>query len=252
MADANAAVYNRSLTAIHTELDFLKNAGVIAPNLYSHLSQVLPRTYTAGMPPLDLHSAASTPSTEKSQFAAPVAAPAAPPQYSSAAQMQPEFAEAMYDYRPSDESDLPLYRGAQIVVIEKVNPDWWRGRDKSSGREGIFPSSYVRVLDGSASHLAPSPAPYRESYNVSPQPYQAPTPQPYFPPAASPQPQQQPVVVQQQQPQQQQQQQHQQQQQQHQHSGLEKAGKKFGKKLGNAAIFGAGATIGSNIVNSIF
>lgn len=29
-------------------------------------------------------------------------------------------------------------------------------------------------------------------------------------------------------------------------------GKKFGKKLGNAAIFGAGATIGGNIVNSIF
>lgn len=29
-------------------------------------------------------------------------------------------------------------------------------------------------------------------------------------------------------------------------------GKKFGKKLGNAAIFGAGATIGSNIVNGIF
>jgi hypothetical protein len=29
-------------------------------------------------------------------------------------------------------------------------------------------------------------------------------------------------------------------------------GKKFGKKLGNAAIFGAGATMGSNLVNSIF
>jgi hypothetical protein len=29
-------------------------------------------------------------------------------------------------------------------------------------------------------------------------------------------------------------------------------GKKFGKKMGNAAIFGAGATIGSNLVNSIF
>lgn len=28
--------------------------------------------------------------------------------------------------------------------------------------------------------------------------------------------------------------------------------KKFGGKLGNAAIFGAGATIGGNIVNSIF
>lgn len=35
-------------------------------------------------------------------------------------------------------------------------------------------------------------------------------------------------------------------------SKTQEQGKKFGKKLGNAAIFGAGATIGSNIVNSIF
>jgi hypothetical protein len=35
-------------------------------------------------------------------------------------------------------------------------------------------------------------------------------------------------------------------------SKMEANGKKFGKKLGNAAIFGAGATIGGNIVNSIF
>lgn len=33
---------------------------------------------------------------------------------------------------------------------------------------------------------------------------------------------------------------------------VQEMGKKFGGKLGNAAIFGAGATIGSNIVNSIF
>jgi hypothetical protein len=36
------------------------------------------------------------------------------------------------------------------------------------------------------------------------------------------------------------------------YSKLEEQGKKFGKKMGNAAIFGAGATIGSNIVNGIF
>lgn len=35
-------------------------------------------------------------------------------------------------------------------------------------------------------------------------------------------------------------------------SKLEEHGKKFGKKMGNAAIFGAGATLGSNIVNGIF
>ncbi len=35
-------------------------------------------------------------------------------------------------------------------------------------------------------------------------------------------------------------------------SKTEENTKKFGKKLGNAAIFGAGATIGGKIVNSIF
>jgi hypothetical protein len=35
-------------------------------------------------------------------------------------------------------------------------------------------------------------------------------------------------------------------------SKIEENGKKFGKKLGNATIFGAGATIGGNLVNSIF
>jgi len=35
-------------------------------------------------------------------------------------------------------------------------------------------------------------------------------------------------------------------------SKLGKNGEKFGKKLGNAAIFGAGATIGGKIVNGIF
>jgi hypothetical protein len=43
----------------------------------------------------------------------------------------------------------------------------------------------------------------------------------------------------------------QQQQQQQHHLGNEQV-KKFGSKLGNAAIFGAGATIGSKVVNSIF
>lgn len=35
-------------------------------------------------------------------------------------------------------------------------------------------------------------------------------------------------------------------------SKAETQGKKFGKKLGNAAIFGAGATLGGKIVNGIF
>ena len=44
----------------------------------------------------------------------------------------------------------------------------------------------------------------------------------------------------------------QQQQAAHSHGAGSETFKKFGSKLGNAAIFGAGATIGSDLVNSIF
>lgn len=108
------------------------------------------------------------------------------------------------------------------------------GRNIRTGKEGVFPVNYVQVKGG-------SPAPYHNEK------------QGYY-------------GAQQQQPQ----------QQWNQHQGPpppgpsnpydsnappadpkepgkgQEMGKKFGKKLGNAAIFGAGATIGSNIVNSIF
>ncbi|KAK9464411.1 SH3 domain-containing protein [Lipomyces arxii] len=246
MANLNVAAIDRSLSTVHNELEFLKASGVLSSQAFEQISNQIPRTYHPDSNQLSQtpEVTISPPMQEKQQYNAP-------PQYSTAMSSgQPEMVEALYDYRPSDSSDLPLYRGAQIIVIEKINPDWWRGRDKNTNAEGIFPSSYVKTVEGFPSR-APSPyTPQQQQQQYQqyqqpqqqyqPQQYIAPTPQPYYPPP-SPQPQDQGQGSQQ----------HQHNGQQH-HSGLERAGKKFGKKLGNAAIFGAGATIGSNIVNSIF
>lgn len=129
-----------------------------------------------------------------------------------------------------------------------MNADWWMGRNLRTNQEGIFPKNYVVAVD-EQQKTAPAPAGYHQPQYAAPVPAQqqqhggypiAPVPVQGGYPAAPPQGQA-----------------YQQQDQQQQNgdgkeSKMGEHGKKFGKKLGNAAIFGAGATIGSNIVNSIF
>lgn len=119
-------------------------------------------------------------------------------------------ASALYAYTPTDAGDLALQPNDRVQVLEHMNADWWRGRNERTNLEGIFPRSYVNVLDEKA---LPQPSNYGNmpldvSQSGSGEPGK--------------------------------------------HGKFEEHGKKFGKKMGNAAIFGAGATIGSNIVNSIF
>lgn len=151
-------------------------------------------------------------------------------------------AKALYAYTASDARDVGFERDDHVLVYEYMNADWWMGRNERTGAEGIFPRTYVEALPGPPQ---PNPSAYNEkaAYAAPAQPvyggYPPPPPQqqqqnPYnsaAPPMAVANPQQE------------------------DESAGGKAGgmgKKFGKKLGNAAIFGAGASIGSNIVNSIF
>ena len=94
----------------------------------------------------------------------------------------------------------------------------WRGRNERTGLEGIFPRSYVNIIEEKRPQTT---SPQASSYGNVPldvsQSGSAMTPLEGKKP-----------------------------------SKFEENGKKFGKKMGNAAIFGAGATIGSNIVNGIF
>jgi hypothetical protein len=125
------------------------------------------------------------------------------------------YATALYQYNAADAGDLALQPNDRVAVTEYMNAEWWKGKNERTEQEGIFPRSYVKVEEKA---LAPGPQPTNYGnmpLDVANGAQQGPS-EPGKPGKG------------------------------------QEMGKKFGKKLGNAAVFGAGATIGSNIVNSIF
>ncbi len=195
---------------------------------------------------MHLHHNASPPSYQAAQEHMP------PPIQAAPAHREVGHAVALWAYNTPDARDLNFAAGDHISVKEFVNPEWWMGKNCRTGEEGIFPSNYIRSENHPsplAAQAAPSPAPQQHFFGDHKgypgqqmqqpyQPYQAPPPQdPYqshVPPVAISE-------------------QHSQTAEEEKKSGkMGDMGKKFGSKLGNAAIFGAGASIGGNIVNSIF
>lgn len=149
---------------------------------------------------------------------------APPPAYPSApaAPVGPPalaYASALYQYNAQDAGDLALMPNDKVIVTEYMNAEWWKGKNERTGQEGIFPASYVRKEEKALAPTTASYPPAPSNYGNMP-----------LDVANGAQQQQQPQEP----------------------SKMEQQGKKFGKKLGNAAIFGAGATIGGKIVNGIF
>ncbi|TQW01021.1 hypothetical protein V2A60_002038 [Cordyceps javanica] len=278
---------NRSLRNIKNELENLLEKGVIDENVFDTISATLPpesslsgplRTTAntggggggGGAPSNPSPAAASPPPATRdysSNYNAQpptqgfqnmhlnAAASPGPPSYNDtpAPGVPPRgasgrpiiaHARALYHYGASDARDLTFEKDDRIAVYEYMNQDWWMGMNQRTGQEGIFPRNYVLPEQD---HKAPGPyGPPHQQQQQQPQ---------YGYPAGPPQQQNPynanvpPMAVADGGGQQQQQ------QQEGEGGAGGKAGemgKKFGKKLGNAAIFGAGASIGSNIVNSIF
>lgn len=158
--------------------------------------------------------------------------PAPPPSKPVIAQ-----AKALYKYHAADDRDLSFERDDKIAVYEYMNDDWWMGRNNRTNAEGIFPKNYVEIDNNEKAGFYAPPQPVYATPTPAgnggyPPPPQAQNPyNAHVPPMAVAQggsgsngtP-----------------------------SKFEEGGKKFGKKLGNAAIFGAGATLGGKIVNGIF
>lgn len=293
----SAALVNRSLTTIRTELEFLKDSDVITEGLYEKLIESLPVKYQKDSAPWDVDKLATGSSDNNNgaivpkvqnksstdvladdlaqtsiSVPPPAYPPAQPPRESPSAPRPLGYCIATYDYNAQQDGDLNLTKNDKLAIVEHLSEDWWKGYKSTTGPEktGVFPSNYVKTISELEyeSKDKKSEAPYQQQAGYSaygsPAPYQQAQPpiqqqpsyggyaqypppstnyyppQQYQPPAQQQQPQQQ--VVQQEQPQQQ--------GQQHSHGGEHL--KKFGSKFGNAAIFGAGATVGSNIINSIF
>lgn len=276
----SAALVNRSLSTLRTELEFLRDSNVITENFYGKIIQHLPDRYTQGALPVDFRESGpllekttqpppavvnvSSAPQEKQGFQSYAAPPPQPPQPEQPPRSNDEYYEALYNYKPQQAEDLELHVGDKLRVFERLSPDWYKGENLSTKGTGVFPSNYVKKLDGYEPrgvepqlpvYQPPASAPYQMQPppsntntnnmpfpppSVGYQPYQStqqPPPQHYQSPNQPP-PQQQAVA--------------QQPAEQQQPSKASGAAKKFGSKLGNAAIFGAGATIGSEIVHSIF
>ncbi|KAI5464281.1 SH3 domain-containing protein [Mariannaea sp. PMI_226] len=249
---------NRSIRNIKTELENLLEKGVIDDSVFDTISNTLPpesslsgplrtatgssnntaRANTTASPP------PSNPPTkafealkiDKTPSPAPPSYEQTPPPSLPVRNTKPivAHARALYRYAATDGRDLSFEKDDKINVFEYMNEDWWMGQNQRTGLEGIFPRNYVLVEQ---ENKKAEPAPQQWGY---PAHQQGPPAQqnPYnssVPPMAIANDGQQGD-----------------QQGNHNDSKVNQYGKKFGKKLGNAAIFGAGATIGGNIVNSIF
>ncbi|PGH11679.1 hypothetical protein AJ79_04702 [Helicocarpus griseus UAMH5409] len=214
----------RSLRTIRSELEFLADTSFITADQCSFILSQLPSNAQLNaslqQPAVESPPPSNQMSTlrlnEKSPEPQPYHDPLPPPAYASGPPVL-SIASALYAYTPTDAGDLALQPQDRIQVLEHMNNDWWRGRNERTQLEGIFPRTYVSVIEEKSTIHSPQPV---SGYGNMP------------------------LEV--------------------AHSGssgsqghgrpskFEENGKKFGKKMGNAAIFGAGATMGSKIVNGIF
>ncbi|KAG1644177.1 hypothetical protein G6F44_003085 [Rhizopus delemar] len=130
---AEAALAQHLLSSVRSELDLLKKFNYIQPKAYDEILRLLPTT-----------------TTTTSQLG---------------------YAEALYDFTGSNPSaDLNFRAGDKIQIVEYVNDNWWKGT--LNGKTGLPPSS------------GPSPAlPSRKTERDS---YSMPTGQSYPTPSYSP------------------------------------------------------------------
>lgn len=238
-----------SLTRRAQELEFLADASVINPQQLSSLLSQLPTAEDAARSVAEQQSRSVPPTAISPQPVAPQAVPppafqaqsppptaqmnnvslnekAPPPQAAIPSPGPPPgppapppgappvlaVANAIYAYTPTDHGDLAIQPGDRILVREYMNGDWWGGLNERSNQQGIFPRSYVRVVDEKSAYANATPPP---SYGNMPMEVSQ-GGQPSNDNPGDP------------------------------NNKYKEGGKKLGKKFGNAAVFGAGATAGSN------
>ena len=63
---------------------------------------------------------------------------------------------SMFEYKPSKAGEIPLARNEVIILYERLDSEWWKGKSKSTGRYGCFPANYVTEMTTEEMFPAPS------------------------------------------------------------------------------------------------
>lgn len=74
-------------------------------------------------------------------------------------------ARAIWDWESEDPNDLSFRAGDIIEIVKETNADWWTGRSKS-GKQGLFPATYVEKL--APRSISPLPLSFPEFPKTSP------------------------------------------------------------------------------------
>lgn len=84
-------------------------------------------------------------------------------------QQDKKLAVALHDFAAASSDELSFKAGDQIVVLNEVIDGWWMGKHTSTGKTGLFPTTYTEVLNASTSSLGSKPVlPRRPSKHTLP------------------------------------------------------------------------------------
>ncbi|XP_036097572.1 SH3 domain-containing protein 19 isoform X1 [Molossus molossus] len=64
-----------------------------------------------------------------------------------------EWCEALHSFMAETSDDLPFRRGERILILERLDSDWYKGRLRD--REGIFPAVFVRPCPADGKSMSP-------------------------------------------------------------------------------------------------
>lgn len=147
-----------------------QSSAIIAqlPSPSNNIPSLLSPTPTPVQPPTPAQNPLSFNEKHSSEFYAPSPAPALPPpSYATAIPATVANAVALYEYQSTDAGDLVLLPNDHIAITEFMNVDWAKGRNERTRAEGIFPRSYIRILDEKNSVSVP-PRPTPSNYGNMP------------------------------------------------------------------------------------
>uniref|UniRef100_A0A9J7YZ94 Osteoclast-stimulating factor 1 n=1 Tax=Cyprinus carpio carpio TaxID=630221 RepID=A0A9J7YZ94_CYPCA len=75
--------------------------------------------------------------------------PVRPPPPAQAREMGEAIAR--YNFNADTNVELSLRKGERVILLRKVDQNWYEGKIPGSNKQGIFPASYVDVIKGSPS-----------------------------------------------------------------------------------------------------
>ncbi|KAK2759042.1 hypothetical protein FQN54_003141 [Arachnomyces sp. PD_36] len=83
-------------------------------------------------------------------------------------------AVVQFDYEKAEDNEIELKEGEYVTEIDMVDEDWWVGVNEK-GEKGLFPGSFVEVLDGDGGAGAAHEQAYEQEHETSAQAGNGPT-----------------------------------------------------------------------------